>query len=602
MEHVDILHNVMIPMRDGIHLATDIYLPKDRASDATFFALLERIPYNKCGTNAADRSAAAPTPVSKPTVAAAFALAGYVYVIQDCRGRYKSEGSFTKYLSEGDDGADTLAWIRAQQWSNGTVGTLGLSYAGHVQTALAALAPVGLGAMLVDSGGFASAFHSGIRQGGAFEGKQLTWAVKHARLAQATQDDPIRKAALDAAAAQLTTWMTRTPWTEAQSPLAAAPEYEQFILDQWRQETFSAFWTHPSLCARLHYTHFPVVPIALVCSWFDPYAATAVENFEGLKGRGASTRLLLGPWTHGQRSVTYSGDVDFGPHATLDSNVAPDYHAFRTAWFDEAFGKPSLFDTFMPSPVKLFVMGGGSGRRTAAGRLDHGGHWRDEADWPLARTRWTPCYLTTHGLMQTTMPSEQTTARSFEYDPRDPVATHGGATASGAPLMKAGAFDQGPENVKGLTFETVPFETPVEVTGRVRAHLFVSSSALDTDFTVKLMDVYPPSDEYPLGFAMNLSHGILRMRFRDGFDAPVWITSGDVYEIEIEMYPTSNVFAAGHTLRLDISSSNFPHFDLNFNTTAPAGVPSTPVVARNSVHMGLAHPSHVLLPIVPSQE
>ena len=201
------LSNIMVPMRDGVRLATDIYLPSGATNPLP--ALLERTPYDKRGTNHADRSRSDPKPRAKPEIAAAFADAGYAYVLQDCRGRFGSEGLFTKYLGEGEDGADTLAWIRAQSWCSGVVGTLGLSYGAHAQTALAAHNPPGLTAMFIDSGGFSSAYHSGIRQGGAFELKQLTWAWKHALLSPLTAADPERRARLQAQ--DIRRWINQRP-------------------------------------------------------------------------------------------------------------------------------------------------------------------------------------------------------------------------------------------------------------------------------------------------------------------------------------------------------------------------------------------------------
>src|SRR5690606_9971584 len=219
-------------------------------------------------------------------------------------------------LNEQSDGVDTLSWIRAQPWCDGRVGTLGLSYGAHVQTALAAAGPEGLGAMFVDSGGFSSAFHSGIRQGGAFELKQLTWALKHARLAPATAADPLRRAALEAA--DIRAWARISPWTPGHSAVSAAPEYEAYVVEQWRRECFDSFWRRPELYARGHYERFPDVPMVFMSSWYDPYALTATENFAALsKRKRGPVRLVMGPWTHGQRSVRHAGAVDFGPAATL---------------------------------------------------------------------------------------------------------------------------------------------------------------------------------------------------------------------------------------------------------------------------------------------
>ncbi|HZX27753.1 MAG TPA: CocE/NonD family hydrolase [Telluria sp.] len=602
--------DLMIVMRDGVRLAADLYLPP---GPGPFPVLLERTPYNKRGTNPADRSAACPVPRSKPEVAAAFALAGYAYLLQDCRGRYGSEGVFSKYVNEHEDGLDTLAWIREQAWCDGRIGTLGLSYSAHVQAALAAGNPAGLAAMFLDSGGFSSAFHSGIRQGGAFELKQLTWAHKHALLSPLTLADAYRKAALQQVDIRAAVGVD--PWQPGHSPLAAAPEYEGFVIEQWRHEVFDDYWKSPALYARGHYADWPDVPMVHLTGWFDPYALTATENFMGLAGRKrAPVHLVLGPWTHGQRSVTHAGEVDFGPAATLDGNIAPDYQALRQGWFDRHLKGDPLAADYLHAPVKLFVMGGGSGCRTREGRLDHGGQWRDEQEWPLQRALNLPFYFTPGGAMEHNVPQLHAAALEYDFDPTHPVPTIGGAIASGAPLMNAGAFDQrttraifaaeqpyGPlaDRPDVLVFQTEVLREPVEVTGQIVAHLWVSSSAPDTDFTVKLVDVYPPSKDYPDGCAINLAHGILRMRFRESFDQPRLMQPDDIYKIRIPCFPTSNRFAAGHRIRIDISSSNFPHFDINPNTGAPAGTPSTPVVARNRIHLDRDHPSHVVLPVVP---
>lgn len=605
---ITVLRDVMVAMRDGVTLATDIYLP----GDGRFSVLLERTPYGKRGTNHADRTARDATLLSRPEVAQSFAQAGFAYVLQDCRGRYGSGGEFKKYLNEGEDGVDTLAWIAQQPWCGGPVGTLGLSYGAHVQAALASFGPAQLGAMFLDSGGFSSAFHSGIRQGGAFELKQVTWASKHARLAAATAADPARRAALEAA--DLRQWIGTTPWRRGHSPLAAAPEYEQFVLEQWHHETFDDFWKQPGLYARGYYQCFPDVPMVHMSSWFDPYALTATENFSALsRSKRSPVRLLMGPWTHGQRSVTYAGQVDFGPDATLDGSIAPDYNALRRAWFDRHLRLLNAPD-YLAAPVTLFVMGGGTGRKNAHGRLAHGGHWRRAQDWPLPGTRPTPYYLQADGALSPQLPLAGEASLDYDFDPRNPVPTIGGAIASGAPLMVAGAFDQVEgDDVFGasahdvplaerddvLVFQTEPLAQDVEVTGPVNVKLWVSSSARDTDFTVKLLDVYPPSEDYPSGCAINLTHGILRMRFRDAFERPALMEPNAVYQIDIQAFPTSNLFAAGHRIRLDVSSSNFPHFDVNPNTGAPAGVASEPVVARNRIHLDRDHPSHIVLPLQP---
>lgn len=594
-------------MRDGVALEADVYLPE---GEGPYPTLVERTPYNRRGINHADRSCAEPNPKSKPEIARAFAAAGYAYVLQDCRGRYGSGGTFVKYLNEGADGADTLAWVRAQPWCDGRIGTLGLSYSAHVQAALAAHNPPGLKAMFLDSGGFSSAYHSGIRQGGAFELKQLTWAMKHALLSPKTAADPERRRQLEAQ--DIRAWLRRSPWRIGYSPLSAAPEYETYVVEQWRREAFDEFWRRPELYARGAWENFPDVAQVYMSSWYDPYARSAIENAMGVRAlKQSPIKLVLGPWTHGQRSVSYAGDVDFGAAATLDGALAPDYVAFRVAWFDRYLCDLDTPDP-LPAPVTYFMMGGGSGRKTKAGRLDHGGAWRTAQVWPPNEARPTRFFLDRDRTLSARAPELAGQAR-FVFDPANPVPTIGGATASGAPVMAAGAFDQREsdaifaatapgraiaERADVLVFETEPLERAVEIAGNVEARLWVSSDAPDTDITITLIDVHPPSADYPQGYAMNLAHGILRLRFRDGFETAKLMQPGEIYAIRIDAYPTANRFMPGHRIRVHVASSNFPHFDINPNTGAPAGEPSVPRRAQNTVLFGGDHPSHILLPVM----
>jgi putative CocE/NonD family hydrolase len=305
--------------------------------------------------------------------------------------------------------------------------------------------------------------------------------------------------------------------------------------------------------------------------------------------------------------------VDFGPHAVLDGNLAPDFLSLRRRWFDRWLRDVDNGVDREP-PVKLFVMGGGSGRRNAAGRLDHGGAWRAESDWPIPDTRWTPYYLGPGGLLATEAPRARRDFVEYRYDPRDPVPTIGGTVTSGQPVMVGGAFDQREaarffgsrepyrplaDRSDVLVFQTPPLEEAVELTGPIRVELWISSSAPDTDFTAKLIDVYPASADYPDGFAMNLTDGILRVRYRDSWEHPALMTPGEVYRIRIDAFPTSNRFARGHRIRLDISSSNFPHFDANPNTGEPEGRATRVAVARNRVYLEAGRPSHAILPVIP---
>lgn len=610
-ETVAVDSNIMVPMRDGVRLATDVYRPlaADGSPSASLAVILERTPYDKSGISRSEITAQDPRPLSRKELACYFAAHGFAVVMQDCRGRYRSEGEFRKYLSEAEDGYDTLAWLLRQDWCDGKVGTMGLSYGAHTQCALACLDPPGLACMFMDSGGFSSAFHGGIRRGGAFELKQATWAYKHALLSPESQSDPQRKAALRQS--DISTWFRDMPWEPGHSPLSPAPEFENYLFEQWRGGTFTDYWQQPGLYAEGYYDRFPDVPTAIMGSWYDPYVRTCLTNFSELSKRNrAPVELVMGPWTHGDRSVTWAGGVDFGAASILDGNIAADYRELRLAWFRRHLQGAS--DTPQGAPVRYFRMGGGSGRRNPAGRLDHGGEWREARQWP------PPCrelslYLQADGRLADAAAAQDTTVE-YRFDPADPVPTIGGALTSGEPVMQGGAYDQreGPgvfkyrgqpsgrplaERADVLVFETAPLDRALSVTGAVVVELFVSSDCPDTDFTAKLVDVHPPSLDYPEGFAMNITDGIFRMRYREGWDREVRMEPGAVYAIRIEPFSTSNLFRAGHRLRVDISSSNYPHFDINPNSGAPGGYPGEARVATNRVHVGGAHASRVILPV-----
>src|SRR5919108_239148 len=609
---------IMVPMRDGIKLACDVYRPAaaGQTVPGAFPVILERTPYGKGQTSRSEISRHRPErPQSRQEVAAFFVRHGYVVVYQDCRGRYGSEGAFEKYLTEATDGYDTCAWLVRQSWCNGRIGTMGLSYAAHTQMALASLNPPGLAAMFVDSGGFSNAYQSGIRQGGAFELRQATWAYNNALKSPRVLADPQRRATLEAV--DLHQWFAQMPWQPGHSPVTAAPEYEAYLFEQWTHGVFDDYWAQPGLYAAGYYAQSADVPQVHMSSWYDPYIRTATENYQGLVTRKRGpVRLILGPWTHGNRSYSYAGDVDFGPAATLDDNLAPDFCALRLRWFDRWLRCVDNGVETEPA-VRVFVMGGGSGRRNVAGRLEHGGHWRPAATWPLPDTQFTPYYLHTHGALSPDTPAAAAPPRTYRHDPTHPVPTIGGPISSGEPIMVGGAFDQretpaffgarppyGPlaERPDILVFQTAPLTQAMEVTGPIVVHLWITSDCPDTDFTAKLIDVYPPNTDYPDEYAMSLTGGILRVRYRDAWESATLMQPGQVYAIRIALFPCSNWFAPGHRLRLDIASSNFPQFDLNFNTGEPEGMSTHRRVATNTVYVDQARPSHVLLPLMPTAE
>jgi len=606
--------DVMITARDGIALATDIYRPArgGRAVEGRFPVILERTPYDKAAVSRSERTARDPEPRGRGEVAAYFVRHGYIVAYQDCRGRYGSQGTFTKYLDDGPDGYDTVAWLAQQPWCSGRIGTMGLSYAAHTQGALGCLDPPGLACQFLDSGGFSNAYLAGIRQGGAFELKQATWAIKQAREAPEVMADPVAKAAM--ARIDAAEWFTRMPWKRGHSPLAAAPDYEAYLFEQWQHGTFDDYWKRVGIWMAGFYDRYAAVPMVHMSSWYYSYARAATENYLGLKAAGRGEQfLILGPWTHGDRSVTFAGDVDFGAEATLDGALAEDHRALRLRWFDRWL-KDADNGVENEKRLRYFVMGGGSGRKNAAGRLDHGGARRSATDWPLPATRWTNFYLYPDLSLDEAPPAIDGAALSYDYDPDHPVPSIGGTMTSGEPVMAGGAYDQ----VEGqrffgsrepylplasrpdiLVFTTAPLTRDVEVTGPITVRLWISSSCPDTDFTAKLIDCYPPSADYPDGFAMNVTDGIFRVRYRNSWEHPKMLAPGEIAEIAIEPFATSNLFKAGHRIRLDISSSNFPHFDVNPNTGEPEGMARRRQSAINSVHVDADHPSHIVLPIVP---
>ncbi len=598
---VSVERDVMVPLRDGVRLATDCYVPAlggERVPGA-WPVILERTPYNKLRNDLVG-------------VGRFFARHGYVTVIQDVRGRFASEGEWYPFANEGEDGVDTVNWIAAQPWCSGKVGTIGLSYSGSDQTAIATLAPEALAAQFVSEG--MSNYHtSAMRQGGAMELRFLIYAFQMATSSPEALRDPALRAALERARAEVRTWLGKLPLREGASPLRLLPSYERWVLDVLTHGDYDDYWRNKrGYVADEYYAEHKDVPVYLLSGWYDSYSRAVTENYTALSAqKRGPLRLIMGPWVHGVATMaqSFAGDVDFGPEAPLD-----DYNGFRLRWFDRWL-KGLDTGVEQEAPVRLFVMGGGSGRRNAEGRLDHGGHWREEQEWPLARAVATPYYLHGDGTLSPEPPAEAGSSTTYRFNPLDPVPTVGGNISVGYDVMPNGAFDQRgapwvlgakdtlPLSARGdvLVFQTPPLAEPVEVTGPLEVRLWVSTSAVDTDFTAKLLDVYPPSVDYPEGYAMNIGDSILRLRYRNGRTRGEPAVPGEVYAITIVPYPTSNLFAAGHRIRIDISSSNFSRFDVNPNTGEPLGTSRRIVVADNTVYHDAAHPSHVVLPVVPPE-
>jgi hypothetical protein len=601
--------DIIVPARDGVSLATDVYLPPE---GGRFPVVLERTPYDKAAPSRSEITADDPKPRSRAEVAAYFIRHGYAVAFQDCRGRYRSGGVFTKYLSEAADGYDTCAWLARQPWCDGRIATMGLSYAAHTQMAAGCLDAPGLAAQFLDCGGFSNAYRSGIRHGGAFDLKQATWAYRNA-LADAK--DSAVKAALKREV--IAAWIARLPqqgWRRGDSPLAAVPEYEDYLFEQWSHGRFDEFWQQAGIYAEGYYDRYARVPTVHLSGWYDPYARTAVENYLGLlrAGRGP-TRLILGPWTHGNRSLSHAGEIEFGPAATVDDNLAGDFFELRRRWFDHWIKRLDNGVGEEPA-VRVFVMGGGAGRRNADGRIEHGGFWREADAWPLPQTEWTCFYLHADRSLGPGLPADGAASLGFTADPRNPVPTIGGALSSGEPVMRGGAYDQrtGPK-VFGtsqpycplaarpdvLSLATPPLAEDLEIAGPMELRLWLASDAPDADIHAKLIDQYPPSADDPDGFAMNLCEGVLRLRYRDSWTEPTLMTPGEIYGVTVSLFPVANLFRRGHRLRLDIAGSNFPHFDINPNSGEPEGSFEHPRIAAIRVFAERSRPSHLILPVIP---
>jgi putative CocE/NonD family hydrolase len=602
IEYDVVVHrDVPVPMRDGVRLAADVYVParSNKPAEGRFPVVMERTPYDKTNKYGEGRY---------------FARRGYVAVMQDVRGRFQSEGKWYPFAKEAADGYDSVEWAAAQPWCSGRVGTMGGSYCGSDQSALATLNPPHLSAMVVAVG--TSNYHtSSMRQNGALELRFMVYAFRMATTSREALADPALEAALLNEFNRIGEWLTRTPYKKGTSALRFLPSYEQWLLDILGEGDYNDYWKQRGYAIDHYYEEHADVPTLYVGGWYDSYARGTTSSYQALSKLKVSPQyLLMGPWTHGGWGVSYAGDVDFGPDAVLD-----DYNGLRLRWFDRWL-KGIDADTNDPNgltqenPVRIFVMGGGDSRKDHNGRLSHLGVWREVADWPLPGTHYTPYYLHADGTLSPDLPGASEPSR-YTFDPRDPVPTVGGGISAADQVMPAGAYDQRgggrfygcrdtlPLSARNdvLVFQTPSLEESIEVTGPLTVRLWASSSASDTDFTVKLIDVHPPNVDYPDGFAQNISDSIVRGRYRNSREQAELLEPGKVYPFEIVMYPTSNIFGVGHQIRLDVSSSNFPRFDVNPNTGGPLGRERRIVISDNAIYHDPVRPSHIELPIIPKR-
>ena len=552
--------------RDGTVLRADVYRP---SADGDFPVLLLRTPYDKSndgykaqGTGLAER--------------------GYIVVFQDVRGRHASDGEFMPGFYSADvkddvDGYDAVEWAARLPGSNGRVGTFGNSYDGWTQWELAHTQPPSLKTM------FASGIVANLLRrelGGVLRlGRVLTWSVNNLSVDAARRSES--HFAPDTTLQADTLWIERdrSKWLWYLPLMDISDEAMPGMGRHWRR------WLkdHTSDHFGFEEKHKRIgVPVLSQTGWYDQQVNT-IDQFTGMMANGATSlaranqRLIVGPWTHTNRALDRRvGDIDFGPNAVRN------FFEIADAWFGKWLKDRQTEADEWP-PIQLFVMGANT--------------WRSETEWPLARTSYTDFYLHSGGNANSNFgdgtlsrePPGDEAEDTYVYDPRDPLMTLYTPPGQHEPRDQR-ALD-GRRDL--LVYQTAPLEEPIEVTGPITVKLHAATSAPDTDWIAKLIDVWPD------GFGQELSHGIVRARYRESHENPTLIEPGRVYEYVIELNPTSNLFREGHRIRVDISSSDFPNFDRNHNVGRNDYEDPELATARQTVLHSSSHPSRIVLPVIP---
>lgn len=544
-------YHVRVPMRDGVLLSADIYRPAETKAGAQVPVILVRTPYNKNQALYLD-------------AARYFSERGYAYVTLDVRGRGDSDGEFVPYRNEGIDGYDAVEWCAAQSWSTGNVATLGASYLGRIQWQTAVERPPHLKTMIVMVTPSDPFVENPIGTHGL---QHLCWMfLVNGRLRQLIDQidwDPIYK----------------------HLPLWTMDERAGFTSDKWREElshpTLDEYWQ--KICYQNQYEKIDL-PVMHISGWYDDQQVGTPLNFIGMTTRGGSElartnqKLLMGPWGHAVNAGQKVGDVDFGADAVID------LRGYELRWFDYWLKGQDTGIAAEPA-ARIFVMGENK--------------WRDEKEFPLARTLWTPYYLHSGGkansrLGDGQLSTEPPTAEKpdeYVYDP-----AHATPYVTAATSSQIGGPDDYAELQKRpdvLVYVTPPLEQDTEVIGPIRVTLYAASSAVDTDFTGLLFDLHPN------GFAQRLCDGIVRARYRDGMEQAVLIEPHQIYKFEIDLWNTCQVFKQGHAIGLQIASGAFPKYDRNLNTGEDLATGTRMASAAQVIYHDAEHPSAVILPIIP---
>ena len=557
---------VKVPMRDGTLLSTDIYRPQQQNKVPV---VLVRTPYNK-------------NDESEVEAAIYFATRGYAAVVQDCRGRYDSDGEWEPFVNEPTDSYDTQTWCGTQPWSNGKVGTRGASYVALTQIISAPLRNPYLKAMAPNVG-FSNLYHNWVYTGGAF---QLAFNLRWGAVQMSARTDQVRYL-----------WMPREQHFEQlfqQLPLnntGLNTDQRYDFYQEWiRQSAYGPYWESLGNVEK-DYSQFDVPSYGLG-GWYDVFLQGTLNNIMGVKEHGYSEtarraqKVLIGPWTHNtgdHGSERCTGEMDFGPE------VLCDLRAEECRWYD--YWLKGIDNGIAEEPpVRVFVMGTN--------------RWKTADDWPIPGTRFLSYFLHSAGNAASnrgdgsldTTPARTEPHDSFLYDPADPVPTVGGSTCCSEDVtpVSMGPRDQRPVQWRAdvLVYTSSPLTSALEVAGPIKVVLWAASSAPDTDFTAKLVDVYPD------GRAINIAQGIIRARYRNSFSEPALMTPGTIYKFEIDCWSSANCFLPGHCIRVEISSSNFPQFDRNPNTGHDFGVDDKLEVAIQKVFHDAERPTQIVLPVI----
>ena len=577
---IKILTDLTIPMRDGTLLHADLYIPDQ---EAQFPTIVQRTPY--------DKSSSLSNQMLDPIKSA---KSGYAFLIQDTRGRYTSEGIFDVFANEINDGYDTIEWAAVQPWSTGKIGMCGASYVGATQWLAAISHPPHLVTIVPNV--TASNYYNGwTYQGGAFElGFNVSWSMLQLTLANfgtlsakhgipREYRDRLIGAIDDMNSAFSTLPMSEFP--HLQSGLA------EYFYDWLKHPNYDEFWKRLSI--EDNHTNIDI-PALNIGGWYDIFLGGTIANYTGMTKQSATEisrqgqKLIIGPWQHGARGTSVAGDHYFGISADAMA-LGLDY--IHLNWYD--YWLKGIDNGIMDEPrVKIFVMGDNL--------------WRDENEWPLMRAEDTKYYLHSNGRANTrtgdgylngTPPSNEP-FDVYLYNPNDPVPTTGGPLCCNPFFAKNGAFDQGEIEDRSdvLVYTTPQLDADLEVTGPIKVNLWAISTAHDTDFTAKLVDVCED------GCARNLTDGIIRARYRDSMSDPTLITPNEPTCYNIDLWATSNCFKKGHRIRIEISSSNFPRFDRNSNSGGVISEDKILLPALQKILHTSDYESYVTLPIVPRKD